>query len=264
MDNTLTNNISQHPGVDPNGGTGGAEPSVSNTELVGSCALHSTPQVAAKDELQSKRLTQDVACRPLPVYCWVYVEGFIQGVDATLTVDMGAVNPIVSHRLFRRNSEDHHLQLAKTAPVDASGVEPLKTYGNAFVEICMGPLCFEHECVMCDIVDTFLLGEDLMLCDPASPADIIQSEEGMILHGVSILLKLVKPPTIRRVTVADCFEVLPMVEVIVDAYIDRNEHVNDEEEHQLLVEMYPNLPEGYGCLLAPTVVNAANTTTVPV
>ena len=55
-----------------------------------------------------------------------------------------------------------------------------------------------------------------------------------------------------------------MEEVIVDAYVDRNEHVIDEEKHQLLVEMHHNLPEGYGCLLALTVVNAAKTTTVPV
>ena len=85
----------------------------------------------------------------------------------------------------------------------------------------MGPLCFEHECVVSEIVDKFLLDEDLMLCDPSGPADIIQSEERMIFHGVSIPLKLVKPPIIRRVTVADCFEVPPIEEVIVDAYVDR-------------------------------------------
>ena len=78
-----------------------------------------------------------------------------------------------------------------------------------------------------------------------------------------IPLKLVKPPTIRRVTVADFFEVPLMEKVIVDAYVDRDEQVIDEE-HQLLVKMNPSLPEGYGCLLAPTLVNAANTTTVPV
>ena len=128
----------------------------------------------------------------------------------------------------------------------------------------MHPLCFEHECVVSDIVDKILLGEDLMLCDPSGPADIIHSEERMIFHGVSIPLKLVKPPTIRRVTVADCLEVLPMEEVIVDAYADRDKHVIDEEEHQLLVEIHPNLAEGYGCLPAPMVVNAANTTTIPV
>ena len=128
----------------------------------------------------------------------------------------------------------------------------------------MCPLCFKHECVLFNIVDEFLLGEELMLCDPSGPADIIQSEERMIFHGVSILLKLFKLPTIRRVTVADCFEVPSVEEVIVDAYVDMDNHVIDEEEHQLLVEMHPNLPEGYGCLLAPAVVNAANTTTVPV
>ena len=128
----------------------------------------------------------------------------------------------------------------------------------------MHSLCFEHECVVCDIVDEFLLGEDLMLCDPSGPADIIMCAERMIFHGVSIPLKLVKPSNIRRVRAAVCFEVLPMEEVIVDACVDRDKHVIDEEEHILLVDMNSNLPGGYGCLLAPTVVNAVDTTAVQV
>ena len=174
------------------------------------------------------------------------------------------MNSIVSHRLFKKISRDHCPKLTKAAQVDAAGGKPLKTYGKAVVEIRMGPLCFEHECTVSDIVDEFLLGEDLMLCDPSGPADIIQSEERMVFHGVSIPLKLVKPPTIRRATVAESVEVPPMEEVIVDAYLDREEHVNVEEERHLLVEMHPSLPGGYGCLLAPTVVDAANTTTIPV
>ena len=146
MDNTLTNNISQHVDFTPSGRIRGAETSVSNTELVGSCALSSTPQVAGEEELQPKGLTQDVACRKLPVYCWAYVDGFVQGVKATVTVDMGAVNSIISHRLLRQISKDHCSQLAKTAPVDVAGGESLMTYGKAIVEIHMGPLCFEHEC----------------------------------------------------------------------------------------------------------------------
>ena len=109
---------------------------------------------------------------------------------------------------------------------------------------------------MSDIVDEFLLGEDLVLCDPSGPAGIIQPEGRMIFCGVCIPLKLVKPPIIKRITVADCCEVPPLEEFIVNAYVDRDEHVIDEEEHQLLIEMHPNFPEGYGCLLAPTVVNA--------
>ena len=124
IDNTVTNNISQYPGVDPSGGIRGAEPSVSNTGLVGSCALSSAPQVAGEDELQSKGLTQDVAHRQLPVYQRIYVDGFVQGVDATLTIDTGTLNSTVLQRLFRKISEDHHPQLAITAPVDATGVNP--------------------------------------------------------------------------------------------------------------------------------------------
>ena len=116
------------------------------------------------------------------------------------------MNSIVSHRLFRKISEYHCPCLVKTAPVDAVGGKPLKTYGKAVVEIHMGPLCFNHECVVSDIVDEFLLGENLMLCDPSDPADIIQSEERMIFNGVSIPPELVKPPTIRRVTVSDCWK----------------------------------------------------------
>ena len=135
--------------------------------------------------------------------------------------------------------------------MDAAGGEPLKTYGKAVVEIQMGPLCFEHECTVSDIVDEFLLGEDLMLCDPSGPADIIQSEERMVFWGVSIFLKLVKPPTLRRTTVAESVEVPPMEVVIVDAYLDREEHVNAEEERHLLVEMHSNLSRGIWLPVGP-------------
>ena len=191
------------------------EPSSSKSESIGANSCSSVHQV----ELQLRGLTQDVAHKQLPVYHGAYVDGFVQGVDATLTVDTGAVNSIVSHRLFKKISRDHCPKLTKAAQVDAAGGKPLKTYGKAVVEIHVGPLCFEHECTVSDIVDEFLLGEDLMLCDPSGPADIIQSEERMVFCGVSIPLKLVKPPTIRRATVAESVEVPPMEEVIVDAYV---------------------------------------------
>ena len=130
IDNTLTNNISQHPRVDLSGGIGVAEPCVGNTRLAGSCAHDSITQVAGEDELQSGGLSQDVAHRWLPVYHSTYVDGIVQGVDATLTIDMGAMNSIVSHRVFRNISKDHCSQVAKTAPVIAARGEPLKTYGK--------------------------------------------------------------------------------------------------------------------------------------
>ena len=165
-DSTLTNSISQHPRVDTSSGIGVTEPSVSNTGLANSCAPSSITQVAGEDELWSRELPQDVAHTQLHVYCRAYVDGFVQGVDATLTIDMGAANSIVPLRLFRKISKDHHLQLAKTPPVNDAWDEPLKMYGKAVVEICMSPSCLEYECVVSDIVDKLLLGEDLMCVTP--------------------------------------------------------------------------------------------------
>ena len=47
----------------------------------------------------------------------------------------------------------------------------------------MGHLCFDHVCVVADIVDELLLGEDLLLCDSSGTADIIQYEEKLIFRG---------------------------------------------------------------------------------
>ena len=196
IDNTSVNNPSQSPVADPSGEPGLVELGCSKLESIGANSSSSVHQV----ELQFRGLTQYVAHRQLPVYREAYVDVFVQGVDATLTVDTGAVNSIVSHKLFKKISKGHCPELTKAAQVDAAGGKLLKIYGKAIVEICMGPLCFEHECTVSDIVDEFLLAEDFMLCDPSGPADIIQSEERMVFWSVSIPLMLVKPPTIRRTT----------------------------------------------------------------
>ena len=138
--NTSANNLSQYPVADPGCEAGVVEPSSSKSESIGANSSSSVHQV----ELQSKGLTQDVAHRQLPVYHRAYVDGFVQGVDATLTVDTGVVNSIVSHRLFHKISRDYCPELTKAAQVDAAGGKPLKTYGKAVVEIQMGPLCFEQ------------------------------------------------------------------------------------------------------------------------
>ena len=156
VDNASTKDLSQYPAANPSCKTGVVEPGSSKPESIGANNSSSVHQVG----LQSRGLTQNVAHRQLPVYHRAYVDGLVQGVDATLTVDTGAVNSIVSHRLFKKFSRNHGLKLMKAAQVDAADGEPLKTYGKAMVEIWMGPLCFEHECTVSDIVDEFLLGED--------------------------------------------------------------------------------------------------------
>ena len=215
-------------------------------------------------EVTPQDIAQETARGQLPVYRGIYIDGFVQGVDATLTVDTGACNTIVSLSLFEKISVDHRPQLLEVCPTGGTGGETLKSYGKAVMEIRMGSLCFDHMCVVADIVDEVLLGEDLLLCDASGPMDIIQSEEKMMFKGVSIPLKMVLPSVVRWVTVAEDVMVPSMDKVIADAYVDRDENQNEEEEGRLLVEMHPNLSEGYGCILASTIVDASSSATVPI
>ena len=47
-------------------------------------------------EVTPQDIAQETARWQLPVYRGIYIDGFVQGVDATLTVDTGACNTIVS------------------------------------------------------------------------------------------------------------------------------------------------------------------------
>ena len=53
---------------------------------------------------------------------------------------------------------------------------------------------------------------------------------------------MVRPSVVRHVTAAEGVEVPSMEEVIIDAYVDRQENQYEEEQDRLLVEMNANLP----------------------
>ena len=69
---------------------------------------------------------------------------------------------------------------------------------------------------------------------------------------------------VRYVTTAENVVVPPMEEIIVDAYVDRSEKQEGEEESWLLLAIHPNLPGEYGCVLTPLVVDVAINTMVSV
>ena len=108
------------------------------------------------------------------------------------------------------------------------------------------------------------LGMTLLLDDPSGSADILNTEQRMVFRGASILLELKLPSQIRRVTMAEDIVIPPMAVIIGQAYIDRGEDMEDDEESKVLLKMHGSLPENYGCVLASTLVDAANNVTVPV
>ena len=88
---------------------------------------------------------------------------------------------------------------------------------------------------------------------------ILFSLRKIIFRGASLPLKMVRPSVDRCVAI-----MLTMEEVTVDAYVGRHGNQDEKEEGRLLAEMHPDLPEGYGCILAPMIVDVANSTAVSV
>ena len=198
-----------------------------------------------------KVVAEEVARRQLPVYWGVYIDGFVQGIDATLTIETGACDMIMSHWFLRRWPGTKGPDSLRSTPRGAGG-EPLKSYGKAVMEIQMGPLCFNQMCIFDEV------------CDSCDPAAIIWFEEKIMFRGATIPMKMVRPSVVKYVTAAESIEAPLMGEVIVVAYVDRHENQEEEEEKRLLAEMQPSLPEGHSCVLASLMVDIAICTMVSI
>ena len=64
---------------------------------------------------------------------------------------------------MRKISDDHRPQLLEIHPTWCAGGEAQSSYDRAIMDIKMGPLSFDHMCVVAAIVNEVLLGEELLL-----------------------------------------------------------------------------------------------------
>ena len=97
---------------------------VSNHDVVNS-TVDSSELVPSKEvaEATPDIIAQEAARWQLPVYRGAYIEGFVQEVDATLTVDTGACDTMVSHRLLEKISDDHRASCKMYAQEGVLGVK---------------------------------------------------------------------------------------------------------------------------------------------
>ena len=229
-----------------------------SVEINNSSSSGFAKEAAAGATVQMKASSANVTRRQKPQDPGIYAKGAVN-----FTIDSGASLTSVSYHIYQKIPENRRPKLRQSGPTNHAGGGELKNYGSAIMELQIGPLQFDHECRIVGITDDVLFRDDLLLDDPSGPADILNTEERMVFHGVSIPLELKRPSQIRRVTMAEDTVVPPMAEIIGQAYIDRREDRKDEES-RVLLEMHTNLPENYGCVLASTLVNAADKVTVPV
>ena len=116
---------------------------------------------------------------------------------------------------------------------------------------------------MADISDDVLLGADVIQYGSKGPADLILSEERMVLHDVSVPLLLFGiPDKTRKAYAADHYVVPSMSEMVVDVYVDRDKY--EAADKIVLIEPAPQVTDSLRLVMAHCLVNVADNTTVKV
>ena len=140
------------------------------------------------------------------------------------TVDTGATRTLISYDLFCKIPE--HLKpdlitptaLPKITTADGS---PLKYHGTAVFELQLGPVAMKRPLLITDLADDILLGTDILQRDEEGPADLLLSENKMILRGCEVPLRQVASSQrcrIRKVKACDHYVIPGRSEKIVDIF----------------------------------------------
>ena len=205
--------------------------------------------------LESDSEDPEMTRRSKPQYDGIYVEGSVQGLDVTFTIDTGATATLVSSSVYDSIPEATRPRLfrARNPPRAANG-EAIRTKGVAYMELCLGPLKLtKKKTIIADIEDEILIGSDVLLFDEDGPANLMMAEEVMTLRNTTIPIQLFKRPRmIRRVR----------CEAVIDVLVDNPG--STPYDHQLHIEPTSEFLEGHSVAMANCITNAVDNATVKV
>ena len=143
----------------------------------------------------------------LPNCRGAYVEGEVEGLVVTFTVDTGASRTVISIKTYYQIPLGIRPPLQKSRCLSGANGKPLMELGKGTFNLVLGSVTMKRELVVAEIEDDALLGMDI-LQDKAlgGPADILLSK-GIIHLGATTVpsIQVRKLNLIRRVTAADDF-----------------------------------------------------------
>ena len=204
----------------------------------------------------------------MPKFYGVYVNGLLNGLEVTYTIDRAATDTLIASWLYEQLPDDIRPKLQPDAKSETSGAGggQIRILSKANFEIQLGPIKLIREARVMEITDEILLGDDLIRRDPEGPMDIINSKKLIEFKGHEIPMVTVGLPkrALRVSTIDD--EVIPgMTEKIIDVFINRPDETYDiEVEESLLVEADPEFIAVNRCIVTPVVIRATGRVTVQV
>ncbi|CAC5410263.1 unnamed protein product [Mytilus coruscus] len=193
----------------------------------------------------------------------VYVEGHIQGSEVNFTVDTGAVRTVLSVHAFNKIPHVNRPILEKSNTLACAHGKPLKELGKAIFEIKLGNLCFSTEMIVANIEDEALLGLDVLMKSQWGPADIKLKDGIILLGGHTIHCTQIGQTNkiIRKIYVADIYEIPPRSEILIDVFVDRFHDDSPETVQDCILEPSENSSERFSLVMAPCLVNISQNVT---
>lgn len=185
----------------------------------------------------------------------VYVRGSVNGVPVTFTADTGASRTILSTRAYEAIPKDKRPPLERAYCLVGAGGNPIKKAGKAKFSLSLGTLELEREVIVAEVEDDALLGYDILRGGESGPADILLSQNKILLEGVDVpVFQVGRDRKTRRVTVADDISVPGLAESVISVYVERYEE-DDTVQADFIVEPVDNFRDNYPLQMAATLVD---------
>lgn len=227
--------------------------------VAGGATLGDKSQVLGNCGIGNSEVGRDLLRREVLKCSGVYVHGHLHGSDVVYTVDTGAATTVVSRKVYdniARSRRPDLVQPRRSNMLTGADGNFISCLGKGVFNMEIGPVLVTEEVSVADISDEILLGNDVLLKQPEGPADLLLSENRMVLKGKSVpLVQVGAPVRERRVRAADHIVIPGMSEMILDVYMDIGPK---EDEGMVLIEGKASLACDHSLLMAPTLVDVAS------
>ena len=180
----------------------------------------------------------------------VFISGSVNGVKVNFIVDTGAERTVVSKKIFDKIKDSNKPSLVKKGKLMHAGGQAIVNYGKCKVDIVLDTTCIKSDVIIAEIQDEVLLGMDILKGANGKPADIILSQNKVVLNGKEIKCQHHPKFSNRKVWAANNYTVQGHTEQIIDAFIERCEGDDNLADSSCIIEPSESFKQKYPLAMA--------------
>ena len=192
-----------------------------------------------------------------------YVEGQVENLKVTFTVDTGATRTLISDKMYNKLDERSRPELrpVKVNLLNACGSK-MKVLGEAQFKVNLGDTQIMHRIIVAGISDEGLLGMDIMQDGPWGPIDILLSRGALRLGRRDVKGHQVgMPPKLMKVKAVEELQVPALSEVVIDVSVE-DSHILTGENKLICIEASENFEHKNTIAVARTMVEVGQPSTL--